>query len=78
MAPAPGWIRVSAEVAGVPAGLRCELVVRTSDGALTPIGGWLSAPAATVVAGSAIIDPDRVTAIEVWTDTGQRLVSVPV
>src|SRR5262249_8106896 len=42
--PAAGWVRVHADVGGIPAGKRCELVVVPRSGAPVVAGSWLVSP----------------------------------
>jgi hypothetical protein len=80
--PAPGWVRVSAQVRGIDAGERCQLLVEAADGTTELAASWLVSPAGerngTQVAGSAIVPPDRVVAIVVANEAGRRFVRVPV
>jgi hypothetical protein len=80
--PAPGWVRVNASVSGVPAGERCRLIVVSRTGQQEPAASWLVSPAGeqsgTNLDGAALIAPDDVTAVEVHTFDGRRLVSTMV
>jgi anti-sigma factor RsiW len=80
--PAAGWVRVSATVAGIPAGEKCRLEVVGRNGEVVPAGSWLvSAPAAekgTTLNGSALLDPAAVAAVQVTNFAGKRYVSAPV
>ena len=80
--PAAGWVRVSAAVAGIPAGQRCRLVVVAKDGRREIAGSWLvsakGAREGTTLDGSALIAPADVAAVQVENFDGQRFVSVSV
>lgn len=80
--PAAGWVRLTARVAGIPAGERCRLVVVGSDGERQVAGSWLvSAKAAregSALAGFALVDPSRVAAVVVENFAGRQFVSAPV
>jgi anti-sigma factor RsiW len=80
--PAAGWVRLSVTVRGLPAGLKCSLVVVERDGTAAVAGSWLT-PTPTVpgrsgtIMGSTIVDPTAIAAVAIRTDTGETLVSVP-
>jgi anti-sigma factor RsiW len=80
--PATGWVRVTATVAGVPAGERCRLEVVAKDGTPVLAGSWLVSPAGaadgTTLNGSALIDPAQVQAVQVVDETGKQYVKVAV
>ena len=80
--PAAGWVRVSAEVNGIPAGQRCRLVVVGADGERQVAGSWLVSPKAadegSDLAGFALVAPDQVAEIVVENFDGERFVSAPV
>lgn len=80
--PAAGWVRVSAEVSGVPAGERCRLVVVGAGGERLVAGSWLVSPKAaeegSALEGFALVAPDQVSAVVVESFAGRQFVSVPV
>lgn len=80
--PAAGWVRVSINFVGIPAGERCRLVVVAKDGSRHEAGTWLVSGAGETkggrVDGSALVDPAQVAAIEVENLDGHRFASVPV
>ncbi|MEV4343803.1 zf-HC2 domain-containing protein [Actinoplanes sp. NPDC049596] len=80
--PAAGWVRVSATVAGIPAGEKCVLEVVGKDGTPAVAGSWLVSPAGetggTTLSGSALIDPADVASVRVVNTTGKQFVTVPV
>jgi RNA polymerase sigma-70 factor (ECF subfamily) len=80
--PAAGWVRLSAEVEGVPAGERCRLVVVGAGGERQVAGSWLVSPKAaaegTALEGFALVPPDQVSAVVVETFAGRRYVSAPL
>lgn len=76
--PAAGWVRVSASVAGIPAGERCRLVVVGRDGSREIAAGWVVSPAGerdgTALNGSASVPPDQVAAVLVENEAGRQFV----
>ncbi|MCO1658703.1 zf-HC2 domain-containing protein [Pseudonocardia humida] len=78
--PARGWVRVSADVSGIPAGERCELVVIAKDGTEEFAGGWLTGadPAGATVDGSAIVAAEDVAGVVVRNEDGREFVSATV
>jgi anti-sigma factor RsiW len=77
--PAAGWVRVSVQVRGVPAGTRCRIIVVGTNGRREVAGSWLVSPKGaadgTTLEGSAIVDPDQVAAIIIESIDGKQLVS---
>ncbi len=82
LTPLTGWVRVHAVVRGVPAGKRCQLLVVTSEGNAVVAGGWLASGKdvgdGTLLDGSALVDPKRVSSVDVVTTDGEQLVSVSI
>ncbi|MEU6603454.1 zf-HC2 domain-containing protein [Streptomyces flaveolus] len=82
--PAAGWVRLHAEVAGVPTGERCRLVVLSENGERQTAGSWVVPPSGktkgkgTSLDGSAAIAPDQVKSVTVENEQGKRYVSVPL
>jgi anti-sigma factor RsiW len=80
--PAAGWVRVSAEVTGIPAGQRCRVVVVGADGQRQVAGSWLVSEKAAAegsnLQGFALVDPAQVTAVVVENLDGRQFVSAPV
>jgi RNA polymerase sigma-70 factor (ECF subfamily) len=80
--PAAGWVRVHVKVEGVPAGLRCRLVVVPRSGAPVQAGSWLVSPQGqkqgTTLDGTALVALADVASVDVVTVDGRKLVSVPV
>ena len=80
--PAAGWVRVHADVSGIKAGKRCQLIVQTRDGTRVVAGSWLVSPTGesqgTKLDGSAIVAPADVAAVQVITFDNEKLVSAPV
>jgi hypothetical protein len=80
--PRKGWVWVNANVKGLAEGLRCEMYVVTNDGDDILAGGWLvskdGSTNGTDLEGTALIPPDQVKAIEIRTQDGQTMVSVPL
>jgi hypothetical protein len=75
--PVRGWVRVSADVSGIPAGERCELVVVAKDGTEASAGGWLTEAdlAGATVDGSALVAPEDVAGVLVRNQDGREFVS---
>ena len=82
VAPAAGWVRVDAAVAGIPAGERCVLQVVGRDGYAVQAGSWLVSAAGeaggTSLSGSALIDPAQVRSVRVVNTAGRQFASVDV
>jgi anti-sigma factor RsiW len=82
VAPAAGWVRVNAAVAGIPAGERCVLEVVARDGYAVQAGSWVVSPAGesdgTTLNGSALIDPADVKSVRVVNTAGKQFASVDV
>jgi hypothetical protein len=75
-------VRVNASVSGIPAGERCRLIVVSRTGEWESAASWLVSPdgeqTGTNLDGAALIAPEDVTAVEVHTVDGRRLVSTMV
>ncbi|MBU2665317.1 anti-sigma factor [Actinoplanes bogorensis] len=82
VAPAAGWVRVNAAVAGIPAGERCVLEVVAKDGYTVQAGSWVVSEAGesggTTLNGSALIDPADVKSVRVVNTAGKQFASVDV
>lgn len=83
--PAAGWVRVKAQVADIPGGERCRLVVVSQDGERQTAGSWVVSPAGskaetkgTILDGSAAVDPRQVKSVLVVNEEGKEYVSVPL
>lgn len=80
--PRKGWVWVNANVQGLDAGLRCEMYVIAKDGEEILAGGWLvseeGSAKGTALEGTALLPPDQVKAVEIRTQEGQTMVSVPL
>ena len=80
--PAAGWVRVHADVSGIKAGKRCQLIVRSRNGTQVVAGSWLVSPKGEVegtkLDGSALVAATEVAAVEVVTFDNEKLVSAPV
>jgi len=80
--PAMGWVRLSATVAGIPAGEKCRLEIVAKDNSAILAGSWLVSPAGeangTTLNGSALIAPSDVAAVRVVNTAGKQFVSVNV
>ncbi|MEU3855236.1 zf-HC2 domain-containing protein [Streptomyces sp. NPDC029554] len=83
--PAAGWVRVKAQVADIPAGERCRLVVVSQEGERQTAGSWVVPPPGgeteskgTAVDGSAAVAPDQVKSVLVVNEEGKQYVSVPM
>jgi len=82
VAPAPGWVRIKAAVAEIPAGERCLLEVVSKSGAVVLAGSWVvsakGAGEGTTLDGSALVAPADVASVRVVTESGKHYVSVAV
>jgi putative zinc finger protein len=79
--PAAGWVRVNAQVGGIPAGENCRLVVvGRNDPNGEVAGGWVVSPkgaqSGTPLNGSAAVPPGEVTAIKVVDAAGKTYVTL--
>jgi hypothetical protein len=76
VSPAPGWVRLSTTVRGIPAGERCRIVVVSRDGSRQVAGSWLVTPGGwrdgVTLDGSAIVDLDDVAAVVVENEAGRE------
>jgi anti-sigma factor RsiW len=79
LAPADGWVRVSAWVAGVPVGQKCRLVVVSQSGRDEVAGSWLASPQAVTdgmtLDGAALVSANQVRSVEVQNFDGHTFVS---
>ena len=77
--PAVGWVRLHADVRGVPAGTPCQLIVTRHDGTSTVAGSWLVSAIGeqqgTVLDGSALVAPDEMATVSVRTPDGRTIVT---
>lgn len=79
LTPAAGWVRLAANVAGLPKGERCNLVVVGRDGARRIAAGWVVSAAGergVMLNGSASIPPDQVAAVVVENEAGHEFVTL--
>lgn len=78
--PASGWVRVSAQVTGIPAGEDCDLLVIDEQGVAHLAASWLVSPnpQGTTLTGAAVVAPGDVAAIAVRTVKGVEYVTVDV
>ncbi len=80
LTPAAGWVRLTADVGGIPAGEECQIVVVGRDGGERVAGSWLvsesGAAEGTALDGFALVPPDEVRVVRVETLTGRRYVAV--
>ena len=76
--PAAGWVRVSANVKGIPAGKPCRVVVMIRDGRREVAASWLSSARGehegTQIDGAAIVAPDQVAGVAVVDEAGEEFV----
>jgi anti-sigma factor RsiW len=77
--PSGDWVRLSAWVAGIPAGQRCQLVVVSATGRTEVAGSWqMSAQGAAkglIMRGAALVDAHQVRSVEVKGLDGTTFVS---
>jgi anti-sigma factor RsiW len=80
--PAAGWVRVHADVGGIAAGKRCQLVVVPRSGPPVVAGSWLVSAKGekdgTALDGSALVASTDVAAVEVVTFENEKLVSAAI
>lgn len=80
VSPAAGWVRVSANVKGIPAGKRCRVIVLARDGRREVAAAWLTSARGeregTQVDGAAIVAPDQVAGVAVEDDAGEEFVEL--
>jgi hypothetical protein len=80
--PAAGWVHVHADVRGIKAGKRCQLMVVARGGAPVVAGSWLASSKGetdgTSLDGSALVAAADVAAIEVVTFDNEKLVSAAI
>jgi anti-sigma factor RsiW len=78
VSPAAGWVRVSANVKGIPPGERCRVVVLARDGSRQVAASWLTSAKGerdgTQVDGAAIVAPDDVVGMAVENEAGKEFV----
>jgi Putative zinc-finger len=78
--PAAGWVRLAADVDGIPAGEECQLVVVGADGRERVAGSWLvseeGARTGTSLSTFALVAPEDVREVRVENLAGKRFVSV--
>jgi len=80
--PADGWVRLEGAFTGVPGHAHCYLMVVDRAGHRVIAGSWLapytSPPGGERVAGSALVPPNDVAAVQVVTFSGQVLATARV
>ena len=78
--PAAGWVRLSANVKGIPANQRCRVVVLARDGHREVAASWLTSAKGetdgTQVDGAAIVPPDQVAGVAVENEAGEQFVEL--
>ncbi|TWP52046.1 hypothetical protein FKR81_10690 [Lentzea tibetensis] len=74
-----GWVKIQVQVAGLPAGQSCQLIVVGKDGRREVVKGWVSTEKARIEgwtgSGSASIPPADVTAVSIENEDGKRFVT---
>jgi hypothetical protein len=80
LGPAASWVRLTASVAGIPAGQRCRILVVARDGSQEVAGSWVvsGAPGGVTLDGSAAVALPDVAAISVQNEAGKEFVRVVV
>jgi anti-sigma factor RsiW len=80
--PAAGWVRLNADVKGIPQGEKCRIYVVSRKGNREEAGSWLVSSAAeqkgTQLAGTALIAPNDVARVVVENFDGKQYVGVNV
>jgi anti-sigma factor RsiW len=80
LGPAASWVRLTASVAGIPAGQRCRILVVARDGSQEVAGSWVvsGAPGGVTLDGSAAVALPDVAAISVQNEAGKEFVRAVV
>ncbi|HEY0813366.1 MAG TPA: zf-HC2 domain-containing protein [Pseudonocardia sp.] len=80
LGPAASWVRLTASVAGIPAGERCRIMVVARDGSEEVAGSWVvsGAPAGVTLEGSAAVALSDVAAVSVQNEDGKEFVRAVV
>jgi anti-sigma factor RsiW len=80
--PRAGWVWVNADIAGVPAGEKCEMRVVPRNGDPLVAGSWVVSEQGEAkglhLEGTALVTPDEVESVEIVTTDGRTMVSVPL
>lgn len=80
--PLAGWVKVHAKVSGIKQGEQCQLFVTAKDNTQRSAGTWLVTEkgegVGTTLDGPALVAPNDVKSVDVFTFDGRKLVSVPV
>ncbi|OLF18056.1 anti-sigma factor family protein [Actinophytocola xanthii] len=81
--PRAGWVWVNADIAGVPAGEKCQMrVIPRGDGDPLVAGSWVVSEQGEAkglrLEGTALVAPDEVESVEIVTTDGRTMVSVPL
>lgn len=80
--PKKGWVWVFVDVKGLPVDAKCELYVIQRNGAAVLAGSWLvskdGSANGTRLEGTALVPPDQVEALQIKTDAGQTMITVPL
>lgn len=79
LGPTGSWVRLTASVAGIPAGERCRIVVVARNGSQEIAGSWVvsGAPGGSIDGSAAVALPD-VAAVVVQNEAGHEFVRATV
>jgi RNA polymerase sigma-70 factor (ECF subfamily) len=79
VSPAANWVRLTADVKGIPTGENCRLLVITKSGKKEIAGSWIVGPKGEVtLQGSAAVAIGDVAAVAVENTAGREFVKVNV
>jgi hypothetical protein len=77
-----GWVKVQVQVAGMPAGQNCQLVVVSKDGSRENIKGWVSTEKSRTEGwtggGNSSVLPSEFAGVSIEGEDGKRWVTVQV
>ncbi|GAA1304752.1 hypothetical protein [Saccharothrix xinjiangensis] len=74
--PAGGWVRLRAEVDGIPPGYRCRLVVTDTGGHHHVAGGWVAPGRDHItLAGAAVVAPADLSTVSIVTTDDRTLIT---
>lgn len=80
LGPAVNWVRLTASVAGIPAGEHCRILVVARDGSEEVAGSWVvsGSPGGVTLDGSAAVALPDVVAVAVQNEAGKEFVRAVV
>lgn len=80
LGPAANWVRLTASVAGIPAGERCRILVVSRNGSKEVAGSWVvsGTPGGVTLDGSAAVALPDIVAVAVQNEAGKEFVRAVV